>query len=165
MRQQTDYLSAEKDSAAEIGRELVHVAADDVAQEVAYMKDGAVVLNDHRQIVFANEHLMSLVGFLSLASIIGRRLGEVFMCHHVSANKGGCGTSKHCRECALAQALEKCMNGGGLQKGVCRLRSDLVQIDHVPIAFTIIPLLIAGSNYFVVSCVPDSTFKHDQSVN
>jgi len=165
MRQQTDFLSAEKCSAAEIGRELVHVAADDVAQEVAYMQDGAIVLNNHRQIVFANEHFVSLVGFASLASMIGRRLGEVFMCHHVSANKGGCGTSNHCRDCALAQALDKCMNGGGLQRGVCRLCSDLIVIDHVPIAFTIIPLLIAGSNYFVVSCVPDPTFKNDQSVN
>lgn len=155
MELQTDYLSAEKASVVEVGRELVHVATNDVAREITYLRDSALVLNASRQIVFANEPFMDLVGLFSLVSVIGRRLGEVLMCHHASEN-AGCGTTKHCRGCAIAQALEKCKNGGGLQRGVCLLSSDCLDIDHVPINFTIAPLVIAEANYFVVSFVLDS---------
>ena len=58
--------------------------------------DTLVVLNDKRQIVFANNSLLELLGAQDMQSVCGLRVGEVLGCVHARETPGGYGTTEHC---------------------------------------------------------------------
>ncbi|MBN1248789.1 MAG: PAS domain-containing sensor histidine kinase [Anaerolineae bacterium] len=64
-----------------------------------------LVVNDHRQIVYANQTLADLVGAENGVALVGIRPGEALHCHHVDDGEAGCGTSPFCRYCGAARAI------------------------------------------------------------
>jgi len=146
----TYYLPAEFDDENEVGRELLHVAVSDTASQLVDCKDICLVVNNCRQIVFANEAFMEFMGFVSLKHVVGKRLGEVFMCVHSNECEGGCGTSQSCRECHIAQAFEHCLGGSKEEKGTCRLDSNSSGINDVLIEFTITSVELSDVQFYVV---------------
>jgi signal transduction histidine kinase len=72
------------------------------------------VLNEHRQVVFANQAFKDLVGADSVEDLCGGRPGEVLGCTNA---EGGCGDSPACRFCGAAQAImETLRTGRSLQR-------------------------------------------------
>ena len=69
------------------------------------MPDLVLVLNKHRQIVFANKILLNFLHKNDCKKIIGLRPGEMLGCIHAGKNKGGCGTTEFCRECGAVKAI------------------------------------------------------------
>lgn len=67
--------------------------------------DFIMVLNEYRQIIFANKTLLSFLHKDEMKDILGARPGEVFQCKDAFVNVGGCGTSKLCRGCGAAHAI------------------------------------------------------------
>lgn len=63
-----------------------------------------VVLNDNRQIVFANQSFIKDYDLGRIENIIGRRVGEVFDCRFAWC-VAGCGTSEFCKECGAVQSM------------------------------------------------------------
>jgi len=63
-----------------------------------------VVLNQHRQIVFANQTLLTVLAVKDLASIRGMLPGEALRCAHASESRG-CGSTEFCGRCGLARAV------------------------------------------------------------
>jgi signal transduction histidine kinase len=63
------------------------------------------ILNRQRQIIFANQPLLELIGVDDLAHFVGRRPGEVFTCEHADESLHGCGGSEACSTCGAALAL------------------------------------------------------------
>lgn len=63
------------------------------------------ILNRQRQIIFANQPLLELIGVDALAHFVGRRPGEVFTCEHADESLHGCGGSEACSTCGAALAL------------------------------------------------------------
>lgn len=64
-----------------------------------------LVVNSHRQIIFANQAMADLVDVDNGAALIGVRPGEALHCHYVDAGEAGCGTSPFCRYCGAARAI------------------------------------------------------------
>lgn len=64
-----------------------------------------VILNLHRQIIFCNPTLVSLLGITGPESIYGLRPGEALNCIHADKAEGGCGTSQFCRYCGAVNAI------------------------------------------------------------
>lgn len=64
-----------------------------------------LVLNEQRQIVFANRPLLDLLGLDDDAAISGERPGEALDCVHASETAGGCGTTAFCRTCGAVHAI------------------------------------------------------------
>ena len=64
-----------------------------------------VVLDDHRQIIAANQRLLESVGRASLEGILGLRPGELFHCIHSKETPWGCGTSQACSFCGAGQTV------------------------------------------------------------
>lgn len=62
-----------------------------------------VVLNDRRQIVYANAEFRALSDESELDRLLGRRVGEALHCIH-SRENGGCGTNQFCTTCGAAHA-------------------------------------------------------------
>ncbi len=64
-----------------------------------------LVVNSHRQIIFANQAMADLVDAENGAALVGIRPGEALHCHYVDAGEAGCGTSPFCRYCGAARAM------------------------------------------------------------
>jgi signal transduction histidine kinase len=77
-------------------------AAERVVGALEIASEPAAVLNENRQVVFANTAFQELVGAGDLEEMCGARPGEVLGC--VNADQG-CGDSPACRFCGAAQAI------------------------------------------------------------
>jgi len=64
-----------------------------------------LILNEQRQLVFANKAFMDLVKEVDVTAILGKRAGEALGCIYSDVMEGGCGTSEHCRECGAVKAI------------------------------------------------------------
>jgi hypothetical protein len=71
----------------------------------------AAILNQHRQVVFANHAMVEVAGAVDLKGILGFRLGEVLGCDMVNDSLGGCGTSRECRKCGAINAVLASLDG------------------------------------------------------
>ncbi len=77
------------------------------------------VLNQSRQIVFANRALLDALG-KKKEEILGLRPGEAFRCVHAWDTPGGCGTSRFCRTCGAVWTILKSL-GGEAWSEECRI--------------------------------------------
>lgn len=64
-----------------------------------------VVLNKHRQIVYANKHYLNFLGLTSEKKLLGKRVGEAINCIHAFDLEGGCGTTEFCKKCGAVNAI------------------------------------------------------------
>ena len=71
-----------------------------------------LVVNQQRQIVFANERVTDLLPpERQVKRVLGLRPGEALGCTHAFENEGGCGTSEFCRTCGAVGAVLASQNG------------------------------------------------------
>lgn len=108
----TEYASAEKASADVINEQF------NLIMEYPYLKEFLdavpevyLVLNEQRQIVFANEAMLKYSGADKLDILLGNRPGEALGCKHAFRNKGGCGTSEFCKTCGAVNAILSSIEG------------------------------------------------------
>jgi K+-sensing histidine kinase KdpD len=83
----------------------------------------AVVLNQHREIVFSNRALLLLMGMDDMEELLGQRPGEALDCIHADAMEAGCGTSENCQVCGAARAILACQETGETVTEECRVRT------------------------------------------
>jgi len=70
----------------------------------------AAILNDQRQIVLVNDHLVRASGKTRAEEILGMRPGEALGCEEVARGPDGCGTSEACVLCGVANSLCESLN-------------------------------------------------------
>jgi signal transduction histidine kinase len=70
-----------------------------------------LILNDKRQIVFANRVTLKALGLDNMSDILGKRPGEALNCIHSDEMAAGCGTSEACRECGAIAAILNSQKG------------------------------------------------------
>lgn len=126
-----------------------------VVEEYGYLRDiffgmpeVAVVLNDERQIIYANEGLLSILPYKDREDIIGARPGEAIDCIHSTESEGGCGTSESCRFCGAVNAI---LQSKKLNKKVemeCRIVS-FIEEEEVSFDYkvTATPINIQGQSF------------------
>jgi len=79
-----------------------------------------LVVNEQRQIVFANQALANLLGQADHAHLCGLRPGEALGCVHASQSPGGCGTTEFCSTCGAVLAILAGLAGEPAQQE-CRI--------------------------------------------
>jgi signal transduction histidine kinase len=67
--------------------------------------DIVLILNRHRQIVYANKALEDALHLEDRATVYGLRPGEALNCQHSTETHGGCGTTRFCGHCGAARAI------------------------------------------------------------
>ena len=111
MNQTTFFASGPRDTTATVVNEAIMVSRAQIVQQLLdAIPDVALILNDKRQIVAANEYCLKVLGVQSIAEIIGKRTGEAVNCLHAFEGPMGCGTSEACRDCGAAHAILRCLN-------------------------------------------------------
>jgi signal transduction histidine kinase len=103
------------------------------------------LIDNNRQIVYANSEFLNLLGINSLEPILGKRPGEAVSCIHQSDNMNGCGTSEACSVCGAVNSIVKSqqtgqktttetritsMNEGRLQNWDLRVTTTPVKINE-----------------------------------
>jgi nitrogen-specific signal transduction histidine kinase len=73
--------------------------------------DIVVILNQHRQIVYANKALEDAFHLEDRTAVYGLRPGEVLNCQHCAETPGGCGTTRFCSQCGAARAILSGLRG------------------------------------------------------
>jgi signal transduction histidine kinase len=75
---------------------------------VAHM---VLVLNQQRQIVFANTAALAVIGATSPGELIGMRLGESLAGERARQAPDGCGTTSGCSTCGALLSMSNCQDG------------------------------------------------------
>ena len=108
----TQFAPAERASAADLLRQSRYFA--DAPSLLSHflnaVPDILTVLNRERQIVFANQRLLTFLG-VTLEDVLGLRPGEAVNCAHAFDTECGCGTTEFCSTCGAAQAILACQQG------------------------------------------------------
>ncbi len=105
----------------------------DLERHIGYFSDGdfirallnampsiLLILNSHRQVVFANHALYTLLNLAKDYPVLGLRPGEIMACRNVADAPSGCGTSKACAECGAVLSILEGLEGRKAVKE-CRL--------------------------------------------
>jgi signal transduction histidine kinase len=70
-----------------------------------------VVLNQHRQVVYANQTLLDGLKVTERDALNGQRPGEILDCVHSHENDAGCGTSEFCKTCGAVRTILTSLQG------------------------------------------------------
>jgi signal transduction histidine kinase len=98
--------SLRRKSAEEIRKEFLAIAAQPVLTQVLdAVPMICMLLNDERQIVFANKATLEFMGLEDRFALSGFRPGEALECVHAIELQDGCGTGPYCTMCGAAQEL------------------------------------------------------------
>jgi nitrogen-specific signal transduction histidine kinase len=121
MAMATDFAPAERAPQDEILRQHDKLVALFFVHELLdAVPNMAVILNEHRQIVFANRAFKDLLGARS-SSVLGRRPGEIVGCVHATLTPGGCGTTPFCRTCGSVNSIVNSQRHHALDIQECRM--------------------------------------------
>ena len=123
-----------------------------------------MVLDEHRQVVMANQALHEHMDSLWLPLSLGLRPGETLGCIHSCEMKAGCGTSRFCQECGACQAILEAQEGQRSLRDcrlICRIQGNL-QAMEMRVAAS--PLDFQGHRYTILSLLDVSHEKRRRAL-
>ena len=102
----TEFAPAERSTQNEIERQSKLIAGPVTFEYVAdYIPNVFLILNNDRQIIFANKTAIELFGADGIDSVLGMRPGEALGCDHSDQTEGGCGTTEFCSTCGMVKSI------------------------------------------------------------
>jgi K+-sensing histidine kinase KdpD len=106
MKNETHFASAARSSDADVDSTRRLLSAETSILDLLGAVSGVTaILDENRQVVYANEEFLKTVGIESLELVLGKRPGEVVSCIHSNEMSGGCGTSEACSVCGAVNAI------------------------------------------------------------
>ena len=76
------------------------------------LNGAAVILNQYRQVIAANDTLLDSLGISDPKTALGLRPGEALSCKHALLAPNGCGTGKVCSTCGAVLAIVTSQQAG-----------------------------------------------------
>ncbi len=149
----THFLPAERDCQADL------LAASEAFRTSGFgqLLDGlplcSVILNDKRQIIYANAKFYEFVEAQSLEEVLGSRAGEALGCVHPVESEGGCGTTRFCRYCGAARAMLHSLDGEPGTQECSIMRRFLNRLEGLNLQVWSTPLTVDGRLVILFSMV------------
>ena len=97
------------------------------------MPSGALILNEYRQAVYANQAFLRIAGNLNFSDVRGKRPGEILGCIHAFEMEGGCGTSQFCEKCGAVRAILSSLKGEEMVQECRIIRQNKVEVLYLRI--------------------------------
>jgi len=142
---QTYYASTERLPQWEVLRQAEGLARVLPARELFdAIPDVLLILNQQRQILFANRSLLDMAQIDDLSQALGQRPGEILDCLHSTELQAGCGTSMFCRVCGAVQVVLSSLDG---IEDVQECRISLRSGDALDLRVWATPLEMGGEYY------------------
>jgi PAS domain-containing protein len=108
----TEFAPADRASKDVILRDYNDLCSLEIVRSVIdSMPQIVFVLNQNRQIVYANRVFYELFHVDDAESVLGLRPGELLGCTHGVDAVGGCGTTKSCQSCGAVLAILNSLEG------------------------------------------------------
>ncbi len=108
----TNFLPAEKLSKIDIEKQSELLSENKILKNlIDSVSQMLVILNNERQIIYANKPYLDFCGFSDFELVIGKRPGEVLNCEYAYLTEAGCGTTEFCRSCGAANAIIESKQG------------------------------------------------------
>ncbi|KHK04183.1 sensor histidine kinase [Desulfovibrio sp. TomC] len=147
----TFFLPAERLDPQSIERISRKIARSPSAVTLSLMPMAILIINDTRQIVYANARFVSLANMTDENEVIGLRIGEALGCEHADDMPGGCGTTRFCQYCGAAQAIVKSLGGDrGTQE--CSInRTTSTTLEALNLQVWAAPMVIEGHQLIINS--------------
>lgn len=149
----TLYAPAARSSVTEILNERELINTQKLFTEVLGALSGvSAVINENRQIVFANNEFLEILGINSIEPILGKRMGEAISCSHSEWGPSGCGTSEACRYCgAVNVVLESIRNKVRVSREARILTQEDGKVKSWDLKITSAPIKFNDSVFYVLS--------------
>lgn len=138
--------------------------ADDLARQSAYFGEAflakslldalpgvVVVLNNHRQIVFANHAFSQLSGHIVPNRLVGQLVGDVLSCHVAHDADAGCGSGPSCETCGALTAMLHGLHGQQDVQECVVTRRDGAVVQNLTLRVWSAPLHYAGEDFVVLA--------------
>ncbi|MBI2420375.1 MAG: GHKL domain-containing protein [Ignavibacteriales bacterium] len=148
----TFFASPDRSDKAEV--EHSHEVYNAFAEEQYMIKlipDMLLVLNENRQIIYANKMMLEYLKVNDVREILGRRQGEVLHCTNAEKMEAGCGTALNCAYCGALKAVQNSANGK-TAKEECRILTNANDALDLTINAT---TTIVKNDTFIVVIIKD----------
>ena len=166
MYKKTYYASAARSTLEEILNGKKFIVAQKFFTDFFIKFTGiAAIVDQNRQIVYANHEFMGLLQFDTLDMVLGKGLGEAISCVNSAEAPSGCGTYKSCEYCGIVNAiLESQINHVKSSKDVkvsSIINGKLVSLDF---NITSSPVDFEGCTFYVIMLQDISAEKRLQAI-
>ena len=138
--------------------------SDWISSFINTMPEVVAILNDERQIIFANDELLKLLDVKDAKLLLGSRPGEVLKCINATLMDAGCGTCENCRYCgAVLSILESQAKSKKVTKD-CRITTEENGVhEFLDLKVTTAPFSFQG-NYYSILTIEDISDKHRRAM-
>ncbi|HBT82570.1 MAG: hypothetical protein A2091_12390 [Desulfuromonadales bacterium GWD2_61_12] len=141
-----------RSDAATVQDQRYHFVLDQTARVLLDAVPGPLlVINRHRQIVYANTAAAALAPDALPESLFGVRPGEALACRQALCQEEGCGHAEACRLCGLGQAATDGLAGAEVINE-CRVsRAEGEHPESLDLRVHVRPIDVAGERFAVVA--------------
>jgi len=161
-KKQTLFAPAERDGQPEVQKQSKGLLAVSMLRQLLdAVPDIMVILNDKRQVVFANQRLLDFLGCEDPKQVYGARTGEILRCAHADETAGGCGTSESCRHCGAVLAILSGLKGEKNTRECRIMRKENGEALNLRVTTT--PFALEGRQY-TIFCVDDVSHEKRRQV-
>ena len=109
---ETEFAPAERSTQEELENQSELISKTVILDYVAdYIPNIFLILNNNRQIIFANRTAIELFNVDDMNSVLGLRPGEAMGCENSDKTEGGCGTTEFCSTCGLVKSVLVTLDG------------------------------------------------------
>ena len=152
MEEKTHFAPAVRSTTEQILKDYDLVGSQKFFTEVFGAMTGiGAVIDKNRQIVYANDDFLSLLGINSLDPILGKRPGEVISCIHAADETSGCGTSLSCAYCGAVNAIIESQKTGKKSMKETRITSEVDgTLKSWDLNIISTPVSISGNLFYVL---------------
>jgi len=142
----------ERASAAEVAADHQTLLQEPTLQRLLEsLPEPAMILNQQRQVVLANQKLAALLD-AEPEELLGSRPGEILNCIHSREGAGGCGTSKFCAQCGVARTILETQTSSTTRARECSITCAREQ-GPAPLDLQVWATPLAASERFTVLAV------------
>ena len=124
-----------------------------------YTADFIIVLNEYRQIIFANKTLLNFLKIKDVHEIIGQRPGEILDCSGVDEETGGCGTGLKCSVCGAVRAILSANHSDAEVEECCIQTKDIKRSYNFRV-WTARPWEDNGYTLFIARDISDEKYRN-----
>jgi hypothetical protein len=151
MEEKSHFAPALRSTAEEILNENELVASQKLFNEIFGAMGGmSAVIDNNRQIIYANNDFLALLGLKKVNSILGKRPGEVVSCIHSGEVSGGCGTSVACTYCGAVNAILESQQTGLKSTKETRISTIVDEkLKSWDLNVTSSPITLSGNTYYI----------------
>ncbi len=110
-----------------------------------------IVLNDSRQIVFANRAFYQLADRPESENLVGQMAGDVLSCHVALESAAGCGTGDSCETCGALRAIITGLSGVANVQECTLTPTDGVFAQSLTLRVWSAPLKYQGEEFVVLA--------------